>query len=167
MVLHSGIAWIEYSETSAEVSTGNTALRIVCSPSQRGQLRTVRGTQMQSQVKKCHLLVVAHPVGGEHDVHGGIAGLPGLHLVGHVQGLAGGVQVQIGLDVGEVVAEGGVTTGHADVVGVQTRVVVRGGLHQVAVVVRGHTGVGVHLASLGHLHAGGTCSTILLYVSMS
>ena len=71
-----------------------------------------------------------------------------------MQGLASAVQIQESLDVGEVVAQGTVTAGHADVIGVEARVVVRGGLHEVAVVIGRHAGIRVLLAGLGHLHAG-------------
>lgn len=71
-----------------------------------------------------------------------------------MQGLTGAVQVQEGLDVGEVIAQGALAAGHADIVGIEAGVVVRGGLHEVAEVVGGHARVGVQLAGLGHLHAG-------------
>mmetsp|Transcript_9576 Transcript_9576/g.15903 ORF Transcript_9576/g.15903 Transcript_9576/m.15903 type:complete len:264 (+) Transcript_9576:441-1232(+) len=102
-----------------------------------------------------HLLVVVHPVAGELHVHGVVAALPGLHLIAHAERAAGGVEVEVGLDVGEVVAEIALTAGHADVVRVEARLVVRGRLHEVAVVVGRHAGILVELAGLSHLYAGG------------
>jgi hypothetical protein len=59
---------------------------------------------------------------------------------------SGGVEVQEGLDVREVVAEVGVSTGLADVIRVEARAVVGRGLHCITIVVSGHTGIVVQLA---------------------
>jgi hypothetical protein len=66
-----------------------------------------------------------------------------------------GRKIQESLDVGEVVAEIRLATGLADIIRVQTRVVVRSGLHQVAVSVSSlaHGQVG---GMLSHLDVAGT-----------
>mmetsp|Transcript_32122 Transcript_32122/g.80828 ORF Transcript_32122/g.80828 Transcript_32122/m.80828 type:complete len:245 (+) Transcript_32122:154-888(+) len=101
-----------------------------------------------------YLLVVAHPVTGKHNINSGIAGLPGLHLIGHMQRFASGVKVQECLDVSKVVTKGAVTAGNTDIIRVQSGIVIGSGLHKVAVVISRDACVGVLLAGLGHLDTG-------------
>jgi hypothetical protein len=66
-----------------------------------------------------HLLEITHPVRHEHSIHSVVAGLPSVHLVADVQGLAGGFQVQESVDVAEVVAQRVLSAGLADIVRVK------------------------------------------------
>mmetsp|Transcript_111470 Transcript_111470/g.240191 ORF Transcript_111470/g.240191 Transcript_111470/m.240191 type:complete len:249 (+) Transcript_111470:473-1219(+) len=68
-----------------------------------------------------------------------------------MKGLASGLKVEEGVDVGEVVAEGVVSTGLADIVGVQPAAVVGGSLEQIAVGISRFAGLYVKLASFSHL----------------
>ena len=99
-------------------------------------------------VNRCagYLLIVPHPVSGEHGVDSVVARLPLLDLIADMEGSSGGVEVQEGLDVREVVTEVGVSAGLADVVRVEFRAVVGRGLHCVTIVVSGQTGIVILLA---------------------
>lgn len=97
---------------------------------------------------------ISHPVADEHGVDGVVAGLPLPDVGTDVQGGSGAGRVEEGLDVREVVAQVIVAAGHADVVWVQTRVVVRCGQEEVAVGVGGFAGVHVKLTGFAHLLTG-------------
>mmetsp|Transcript_40278 Transcript_40278/g.74517 ORF Transcript_40278/g.74517 Transcript_40278/m.74517 type:complete len:238 (+) Transcript_40278:546-1259(+) len=76
---------------------------------------------------------VLHPVHMELQVDSHVARLPlGRGVVGHVQGLPGGIEVEPLLDVGEIVAQGVEAALLPDVVGVESRHAVGGSEAHVA-----------------------------------